>query len=98
MFGFIRKFFGKSCPEACCAAPAVTINPTASIEAALRGKLLNPDYEFRTFETLHKAAPTLGHDELVETLERIGARQAYRNPSLYGLKSRVGSRARRNEY
>lgn len=93
MFGFFRKLFG--CKATCCTAP---IAAPATVADALKAKLLHADYEFRSIDALQKAAPTLSREALVATLNDIGARPAYRNNHLWGLKSRVGNRARRLDY
>ena len=94
MFGFLKNLFG--CKAICCTA-TTGATPTAYTSAAaiIEAKLSDPDYEFRKFDTLQKAVPGITRENLLATLNHVGARQAYRNGNLWGLKSRVGDRARR---
>lgn len=92
---FFKRLFGR-CATPCNSYCAPT--PATTVADAIKAKLLDPDYEFRTIGALQKAAPTLSRESLFATLESIGARPAYRNSNLWGLKSVVGERPRRLEY
>ena len=95
MFGFLKNLFG--CKATCCTATTATPTeyPFNTAAAIIEAKLSDPDYEFRKFDTLQKAVPGITRENLLATLNHVGARQAYRNGNLWGLKSRVGNRARR---
>lgn len=93
---FLKRLF-RRCATPCnsnCATASAPSPPSIDNAAILQAKLLDPDYEFRSLSTLEKAVPTLSRYEVLATLNSIGARSAYRNTNLWGLKSRVGDRAR----
>lgn len=63
---------------------------------ALKKVLSNPKYSFRSIERCEEATG-LDHETTVGLLYAVGARPAYRNDELWGLKSRVGVTGKRSQ-
>lgn len=67
----------------------------AQVQAKLSEALSDPRYKFRSLNRLTKiVGGVVGADRFYveEQLASIGARPSRRNPSLFGLTSRVGTR------
>jgi hypothetical protein len=80
------------------AAPVENAATTRDREnlATITTLLSDESYGFRSLRAVMKAIATTDAVYARTLLREVGAREAYRNDTLFGLKSRVGQSGRRN--
>ncbi len=80
------------------AAPAAPARDAIADKTKLLKRLSNKKYKFRTLTSLMRKIGTTDKAYTTVLLGEIGARSAHRDATKYGLKTRVGNRARRRNF